>query len=191
MREKKNLLKPSGNTVKNVRKTFVKKKHCWDCRQNHFWVRKKIHGIFHFCRARLSAALCWRGWGFVTHATHFRGIVGTGACVCIHPSLPACFPDEAHLWTGVLAYFGQVLLLLVLALNWSSRGGCGRKPLTLCPFWRVSKNVKNSNMFFTPCFCRPPHDNILSAPRVAATLYCDPSPVATQMSLPSVCLPPV
>ena len=55
------------------------------------------------------------GVGFVTHGTHFRCSLGTGACVCIRPSLPASFPDEAHLCTCVLGYFWQVLLLLVLA----------------------------------------------------------------------------
>ena len=148
----------------NVRK-ILWKKHCWDRRQNHFWVRKNISRNFSLFSGPAVCSPLLEGVGFVTHGTHFRGIVGTGACVCIHPSLPACFPDEAHLWTRVLAYFWQVLLLLVLALDWSSRGGCGRQPLTLRPFWRVSKNVKNSNLFFTPCFCRPPHDNRMKWPR--------------------------
>ena len=160
-KKKKNVQRPSGNTVKNVRKNILWKKNiAGTAGRTTFEREKKIHGIFHFFRARLSAALCWRGWGLWLMGPISVAFVGTGACVCIHPSLPACFPDEAHLWTRVLAYFWQVLLLLVLALDWSSRGGCGRKPLTLCPFWRVSKNVKTSNVFFTPCFCRPPQDKI-------------------------------
>ena len=33
--------------------------------------------------------------------------------------------------------------------------------LDVVPFVVSQKGVQNSNMFFTPCFCRPPHDNNL------------------------------
>ena len=58
----KNRQKKPLATQWKMRKVFVNKPS-WDRRQNHFWVRKKFHGIFHLFRARLSAALCWRGWG--------------------------------------------------------------------------------------------------------------------------------
>ena len=103
---------PSGNTKKCAEKFCEQKKHCWDRRQNHFLSAKKNFTEFFFFFGP-GCLQPFVGGGRVCDSWD-PGIVGTGACVCIHPSLPARFPDEAHL---VLAYFWQVLLLLVLALD--------------------------------------------------------------------------
>ena len=76
--------------------------------------KKNLTDFFTFSDQAVSSPLL-EGVGFVTHGTHFRCILGTGACLRIRPSLPASFPDEAHLCTCVLVYFWQVLLLRVLA----------------------------------------------------------------------------
>ena len=77
--------------------------------------KKNLTDFSLFSGQAVSSSLL-EGVGFVTHGTHFPRILGTGACVGIHPSLPASFPDEARLCTCVLGYFWQVLLLLVLVL---------------------------------------------------------------------------
>ena len=117
---------------------------------------KKISRNFSLFSGQAVCSPLLEGVGFVTHGTHFRGIVGTSACVCIHPSLPACFPDEAHLRTRVLAYFWQVLLLLVVALDWSSRGGCGRKSLTLPPLLARLKKCQNFKFVFHTVLLQTP-----------------------------------
>ena len=92
---------------------YLWKMVCWDHTQHHFWVRKLLHRNFHSFRARLFAALCWRGLRFVSYWTHCRGIIGTGAC------FPAYFPDEeAHLPTHVLGHPWQILFFFIRASYW-------------------------------------------------------------------------
>ena len=153
--------KISGDIVKKCAKIFVKKMQCWDRRQNHFWVRKKISRNFsHFSGQAVCSALL-EAVRFVTHGTHFfRGAVGTGAGVCIPPLTVSMFPDwGTSMYTCAWIALAS-LAPLVLASCWSNRWFVVENPWRCAFFWISQKSVKNSILFFTPCFCRPPQDKV-------------------------------
>ena len=140
--------KPFGNTVKNVWTIWWTKKQCLDRRQNHF-ESEKNHWNFHFVRARLSAALCGCDWW------------DSFPWQCWHRCTRVCPPLTANMFPGwstsiytcfwiFLASFAPPCPIPILI----QKGNCGRKPLTLCLFWRVSKKLKHSNCFSR--WCKPP-----------------------------------
>ena len=94
------------------------------------------------------------GWGLWLMGV-ISMAVSTRARACV--SAPHCqhVSRMKHIYAHVL--WIEVLLLLVLALYWSKKRNCGRKPSTLCPFWCVSKKLRNSNCFFH-ADANPAHD---------------------------------
>ena len=112
---------------------FVNRKTVLGPQAEPFWKRKN-HWNFHFVRARLSAALCGCDWW------------DSFPWQCRHRCMRVCSPLTANMFPGwstsiytcfsiFLASFAPRCPILILV----QKGNCGRKPLTLCLFWRVSK----------------------------------------------------
>ena len=125
-----------GNTVKHVRKILWTENSAWTAGRTIIECEKN-HRSVHFVRARLSAdSFPWQCW-------HGRTRVYPPLIANMFPgwstSMYTCF------WI-FLASFAPPCPSIILI----QKGNCGRKPLTLCPFWRVSKKTQKFKLFFTP-----------------------------------------
>ena len=146
---------------KNVRK-IVKKKQCWDRRQNHSWARKNFTEFLFFSGQAVCSPLL-KGVGhkpwdsFPWHCRHGR--------VRVYPPLTASmflgWGTSMHTCSWSLDSFGKFLLRLVLALYWSNRGVVAENPWRRTLFGVSQISVKHLFVLHAVLLQNPPRQDFV------------------------------